>query len=123
MPTVRLPARFAIAGLVAVAFAASQPAGAQSGPGSSAPAVPGVITQGAGSVSVGSLPAARQGDATDGGQSVVQGSPDVFIGGKPAATVGDRTGCGGIVVGGSSNVFVNGKPLARAGDLTTGCTQ
>ena len=86
-----------------------------------APDLPSVITQGSGSVTAGGLPAARQGDATDGGTAIVEGSSNVFINGKPAVTVGDRTGCGGITIGGASNVFVNGKPLARAGDLTTGC--
>lgn len=82
---------------------------------------PGVITGGSGNVSVGGLPAARRGDATDNGGAVVEGSKDVFINGKPAVTTGDKSGCGGIVVGGGANVFINGKPVARAGDLTTGC--
>ena len=82
---------------------------------------PGVITQGSSGVSVGGMPAARVGDATDQGSALIEGSPNVFINGRPAATLGGRTGCGGITIGGSSNVFVNGKPLARAGDLTSGC--
>lgn len=82
---------------------------------------PGVITGGSSNTSIGGLPAARKGDATDGGDAVVEGSKDVFINGKPAVTTGDKSGCGGIVVGGGSNVFINGKPVARAGDLTTGC--
>jgi uncharacterized Zn-binding protein involved in type VI secretion len=85
------------------------------------PAAPGVITEGSGDVSVGSLPAARKGDAASDGAAIEQGSSNVFINGKPAVTVGDKTGCGGTTVSGASNVFVNGKPLARAGDLTTGC--
>ena len=84
-------------------------------------AAPGVITKGSGDVSIGGMPAARKGDATDGGTAVEQGSPNVFINGKPAVTVGDKTGCGGITIGGASNVFINGKPVARAGDLTSGC--
>jgi uncharacterized Zn-binding protein involved in type VI secretion len=82
---------------------------------------PGVITGGSSNVSVGGLPAARNGDATDGADVVAGGSKDVFINGKPAVTTGDKSGCGGIVIGGGSNVFINGKPVARAGDTTTGC--
>jgi uncharacterized Zn-binding protein involved in type VI secretion len=82
---------------------------------------PGVITGGSGNVSVGGLPAARNGDATDSGDVVAGGSKNVFINGKPAVTTGDKSGCGGIVIGGGSNVFINGKPVARAGDTTTGC--
>jgi uncharacterized Zn-binding protein involved in type VI secretion len=82
---------------------------------------PGVVTGGSGNVSIGGLPAARNGDATDSGDVVAGGSKDVFINGKPAVTTGDKSGCGGIVIGGGSNVFINGKPVARAGDTTTGC--
>ena len=87
------------------------------------PAAPGVITDGSGDVSVGGMPAARSGDATDQRDALSQGSPDVFINGRPAVTLGDRTGCGGMVVGGASNVFINGKPVARSGDMTTGCAE
>jgi uncharacterized Zn-binding protein involved in type VI secretion len=86
-------------------------------------AVPGVITGGSGDVSVGGMPAARSGDATDQNQTLAGGSPNVFINGRPAVTLGDRTGCGGVAVGGASNVFINGKPVARSGDLTTGCPE
>jgi uncharacterized Zn-binding protein involved in type VI secretion len=55
---------------------------------------PGVVTGGSGNVSIGGLPAARNGDATDSGD---------------------------VVAGGSKDVFINGKPVARAGDTTTGC--
>ena len=96
-------------------------AGAQETAGEPPPAVPGVITEGSGDVSVGGLPAARTGDAASDGAAVEQGSSNVFINGKPAVTVGDKTGCGGTTVSGASNVFINGKPVARAGDLTTGC--
>src|SRR5262245_48956876 len=84
-------------------------------------AAPGVITKGSADVSIGGMPAARKGDATDGGTAVEQGSPNVFHNGKAAVTVGDKTGCGGVTIGGASNVFINGKPVARAGDLTSGC--
>ena len=100
------------AGAQAIAQQPEPPAGA-----------PGVITGGSGNVSVGGLPAARSGDATDTGDALVQGSPNVFINGRPAATLGDATSCGGLTVGGSSNVFINGKPVARSGDLTSGCPQ
>lgn len=86
-------------------------------------ATPGVITGGSGNVSVGGMPAARSGDATDQGETLTGGSPNVFINGRPAVTMGDRTGCGGVAVGGASNVFINGKPVARSGDMTTGCSE
>jgi uncharacterized Zn-binding protein involved in type VI secretion len=82
---------------------------------------PGVIKQGSSNTSIGGMPAARKGDATDDGGTVEGGSPNVFINGKPAVTMGDKTNCGGIAIGGASNVFINGKPVARAGDLTSGC--
>ena len=81
----------------------------------------GVITEGAGGVSIGGAPAARVGDRTSDGAPITQGSTNVFINGRPAVTVGDSTGCGGVVVGGATGVFINGKPVARAGDATTGC--
>lgn len=96
-------------------------AAAQERPASPATGTPGVVTGGSGDTSIGGLPAARKGDATDGGSVIVEGSKDVFIGGKPAVVMGDRTGCGGITIGGGGGVFINGKPAARAGDLTTGC--
>jgi uncharacterized Zn-binding protein involved in type VI secretion len=110
--------RFAVFMMVAAA-AGSAPA--QERQNEPALQMPGVITKGSGDVSIGGLPAARKGDATDRGGALEQGSPNVFINGKPAVTSGDRTGCGDVVVGGASNVFINGKPVARAGDLTSGC--
>ncbi len=105
----------------AIGVAVAGDAGAQqTEPG---PAVPGVITGGSGNVSVGGMPAARSGDATDQGDALGEGSPNVFINGRPAVTLGDRTGCGGVTVGGASNVFINGKPVARSGDMTTGCAE
>ena len=82
---------------------------------------PGVIAKGSGDTSIGGMPAARKGDATDKGTTVEGGSANVLINGKPAVTAGDKTNCGGVTVGGAPNVFVNGKPVARTGDLTTGC--
>ena len=83
--------------------------------------VPGVVTGGSSSTSIGGQAAARKGDSTDAGGAIIEGSKDVFIDGKPAAVLGDKTNCGGITIGGAGNVFINGKPAARAGDLTTGC--
>ncbi len=83
--------------------------------------VPGVVTGGSATTSIGGQAAARKGDATDTAGAIVEGSKDVFIDGKPAAVLGDRTNCGGITIGGADNVFINGKPAARAGDLSTGC--
>jgi len=83
--------------------------------------VPGVVTGGSSSTSIGGQAAARRGDATDAAGAIVEGSNNVFIDGKRAAVLGDRTSCGGTTIGGAGNVFINGKPAARAGDLTTGC--
>ncbi|HEU0158991.1 MAG TPA: PAAR domain-containing protein [Hyphomicrobiaceae bacterium] len=83
--------------------------------------VPGVVTGGSSTTSIGGQAAARKGDATDQGGAIVEGSKNVFIDGRPAAVLGDKTNCGGITIGGAGNVFINGKPAARAGDLTTGC--
>jgi uncharacterized Zn-binding protein involved in type VI secretion len=105
----------------AVLCAGAAVGAAQEGANKPDAATPDVIKDGSRNTSIGRLPAARQGDATDGGGAIVEGSPNVFINGKPAVTTGDRTGCGGIAVGGGGGVFINGKPVARAGDLTTGC--
>jgi uncharacterized Zn-binding protein involved in type VI secretion len=74
-------------------------------------------------------PAARQGDTTTHGGTIVQGSANVFIGGAPAARAGDFASCpqstpgspsrphvGGPIVGGSTSVRINGRPAARSGD-------
>jgi len=101
-----------LAGAPAMAGDAGLPSGA-----------PGVIVEGSANVSAGGQPAARKGDATDGGQIVVEGSKDVFINDRPAAVAGGRTACSGVTVGGAANVFINGKPMARSGDLTTACPE
>lgn len=85
------------------------------------PAAPGIITDGSSNVTIGGMPAARAGDATDQGDKIAEGSANVFINGRPAVTMGDHTSCGGVTVGGASDVFINGKPVARSGDMTTGC--
>jgi uncharacterized Zn-binding protein involved in type VI secretion len=89
------------------------------GPGSAADQAPcpqGSVASGSDSVMVEGKQAARSGDATGCGSTVVEGSPDVFINGKPAAVQGSSTGCGGSIVTGSSSVFINGKPMAAPGD-------
>lgn len=84
-------------------------------------AAPGVISGGSNNVSIGNMPAARDGDRSTDNGAVTGASPDVYINGRPAVTTGDRTDCGGIVVGSGGGVFINGKPAARTGDLTSGC--
>ena len=86
-------------------FAADQP-----------PCPQGSIASGSDSVMVEGKQAARAGDTTGCGSTVVEGSSDVFINGKPAAVQGSSTGCGGSIVTGSSSVFINGKPMAASGD-------
>lgn len=77
-----------------------------------------------------SKPAARLGDPTVHGGTVVMGAPTVLIGGAPAARVGDMHVCpmmnpgpaphvGGPVTMGSTGVFICGMPAARAGDMCT----
>lgn len=84
-------------------------------------AAPGVISGGSNNVSIGNMPAARDGDRSTDNGTVTGASPNVTINGRPAVTTGDRTDCGGIVVGSGGGVFINGKPAARTGDLTSGC--
>lgn len=74
-------------------------------------------------------PAARLGDRTSHGGSIVTGCSTVLIGGKPAARVGDRHECpmvdylvphvGGQIVMGASTVIIGGMPAARMTDLAT----
>ncbi len=79
-------------------------------------------------------PAARLGDMTAHGGSIVVGCPTVLIGGQPAARVGDMHVCpmlnpgvpppphvGGPIAKGSPTVFIGGAPAARLGDMAT-CT-
>jgi uncharacterized Zn-binding protein involved in type VI secretion len=74
-------------------------------------------------------PAARMGDTTAHGGSIVAGAPTVLIGGMPAARVGDMTTCpmavpaptpvphvGGPIIMGSAGVLICGMPAARMGD-------
>jgi len=81
-----------------------------------------------------SKPAARMGDATAHGGSIVMGFPTVLIGGQPAARVGDMHVCpmvtpgvppiphvGGPITMGSATVLIGGQPAARMGDMAT-CT-
>ncbi len=74
-------------------------------------------------------PAARLGDMTAHGGSIITGCSTVLIGGKPAARVGDRHVCpmvdylvphvGGPIVMGSSTVIIGGMPAARVTDIAT----
>ncbi len=80
-------------------------------------------------------PAARMGDSTAHGGSIVAGFPTVLIGGMPAARVGDMHACpmqtpgvppiphvgGPILPPGSPTVLIGGVPAARLGDMAT-CT-
>ncbi len=76
-------------------------------------------------------PAARMGDPTAHGGSIVLGAPTVLIGGQPAARVGDMHVCpmvtpgvppiphvgGPILPPGSPTVLIAGQPAARMGDM------
>lgn len=76
-------------------------------------------------------PAARMGDPTAHGGSIVVGAPNVLIGGQPAARVGDMHVCpmatpgtppiphvgGPILPPGSPTVLIAGMPAARMGDM------
>lgn len=98
------------------------PAALAQSPGEPHAAAPGVISGGSNNVTIGNMPAARDGDRSTDSGTVTGASPNVYINGRPAVTAGDRTDCGGIVVGSGGGVFINGKPAARTGDLTSGCT-
>jgi len=76
--------------------------------------------------------AARMGDMTAHGGTIVAGCPMVLIGGMPAARMGDMHVCpmlnpgtppphhvGGPVVLGSAGVLIGGMPAARMGDMAT----
>jgi uncharacterized Zn-binding protein involved in type VI secretion len=72
--------------------------------------------------------AARQGDLTTHGGTVLTGTPTVIIGGSPAARAQDIASCPvvpppptpphgiGTISAGSSTVFIGGRPAARVGD-------
>ncbi len=75
-------------------------------------------------------PAARQGDMTVHGGSIVMGFPMVLIGGQPAARMGDMHTCpmqtpgtppiphvGGPISKGSMGVLIGNMPAARMGDM------
>jgi uncharacterized Zn-binding protein involved in type VI secretion len=80
-------------------------------------------------------PAARMGDSTAHGGTIVVGFPTVLIGGQPAARVGDMHACpmvtpgvppvphvgGPILPPGSPTVLIGNMPAARMGDQAT-CT-
>ena len=75
-------------------------------------------------------PAARMGDMTAHGGSIILGAPTVLIGGQMAARMGDMHVCpmvtpgvppiphvGGPVTLGSATVLIAGQPAARVGDM------
>lgn len=73
-------------------------------------------------------PAARLGDPTSHGGTIVAGFPTVLIGGMPAARLSDMHVCpamnpgpsphvGGPISLGSAGVFIGGMPAARVGDM------
>jgi uncharacterized Zn-binding protein involved in type VI secretion len=77
-------------------------------------------------------PAARMGDPTAHGGTIVAGFPTVLIGGQPAARVTDMHVCpmvtpgippvphvGGPVTLGSATVLIGNLPAARMGDMAT----
>ncbi len=79
-----------------------------------------------------SKPAARMGDPTVHGGTIVVGFPTVLIGGQPAARLGDMHVCpmvtpgvppiphvGGPITLGSATVLIGGQPAARMGDMAT----
>src|SRR5512137_105702 len=75
-------------------------------------------------------PAARLGDTTAHGGSIIVGAPTVLIGGMPAARVNDMHVCpmlnpgvpppphvGGPILMGAMTVMICGQPAARVGDM------
>jgi len=66
-------------------------------------------------------PMVNPGGAPHVGGPVIQGAPTVLIGGIPAARVGDMATCSGppdTIVKGSATVLIGCMPAARMGDLT-----
>lgn len=77
-------------------------------------------------------PAARMGDPTAHGGTIVLGFPTVLIGGQPAARLTDMHVCpmvtpgvppvphvGGPITMGSATVLIGNMPAARMGDMAT----
>jgi uncharacterized Zn-binding protein involved in type VI secretion len=84
------------------------------------------------SVAKAQLPAARLSDPTNFGGTIVNGAATVLINGLPAARVSDMivtprfvfpiTCVGGPIIGGAATVFIGGLPAARVGDIAiTAC--
>lgn len=78
------------------------------------------------------FPAARMGDLTAHGGTILAGDPNTIIGGKPAARLTDMHTCpmvtgivphvgGPVSTPGSSTVIISGLPAARVTDMCT-CT-
>ncbi len=75
------------------------------------------------------MPAARLGDVTSHGGTIILGAPTVLIGGMPAARIADMQVCplitvlvphvGGPITLGSSGVLIGGMPAARMNDMAT----
>jgi uncharacterized Zn-binding protein involved in type VI secretion len=75
------------------------------------PHVGGPVTVGCPTVMIGKLPAAQVGSAcvcVGPPDTIVKGSATVNIGGKPAARMGDSTAHGGTVVAGLPTVMIGG---------------
>jgi uncharacterized Zn-binding protein involved in type VI secretion len=77
-----------------------------------------------------SKPAARLGDSTAHGGTIILGAPTVMIGNMPAARISDMHVCpmltpgtppiphvGGPITLGSATVMIGGMPAARLGDM------
>lgn len=70
-----------------------------------------IVGPGCPTVLIGSLPAARVGDAltcVGPPDTIVKGSATVLIGGAPAARMGDLTAHGGTIVAGLPTVMIGG---------------
>jgi Uncharacterized conserved protein len=64
------------------------------------------ITTGSSNVFINGVPAARLGDSTSCGATIMSGSSTVFINGVPAAIMGSATSHGGVIISGSGNVLI-----------------
>ena len=64
------------------------------------------ITTGSSNVFINGIPAARLGDSTSCGATIISGSSTVFINGVPAVITGSATSHGGVIITGSSNVLI-----------------
>jgi len=75
------------------------------------------IATGSPDVLINGLPAARQGDTTACGSSLVaQVIPNVLINGRPAVVMGSAGSHGDVVIGGSGDVFIGGTAVSFTSD-------